>query len=179
VLAHGAADRYKGLSRPPSRSSAGARTGRRTGLPNERMHGEMARTVEVRTPTRPPRAAEGTGTVRKTRVMVKRVGPWSVFKFSLLFYFCMMVIVLVALTILYNILSALGAIDGIASFIDQLLYDDRKVFHVSGWWLFTRAFAVGLVMVVFWSLVKLLVTFMYNLISDLVGGLEVTLTERR
>ena len=139
----------------------------------------MARTVEVRTPTRPPRMAEGTGTVRKTRVMVKRVGPWSVFKFSLLFYFCMMVIVLVALTILYNILSALGAIDGIASFIDQLLYDDRKVFHISGWWLFTRAFAVGLVMVVFWSLVKLLVTFMYNLISDLVGGLEVTLTERR
>ena len=34
-------------------------------------------------------------------------------------------------------------------------------------------------MVVFWSLVKLLVTFMYNLISDLVGGIEVTLTERR
>ena len=55
----------------------------------------MARTVEVRTPTRPPKAETGTGTVRKTRVMVKRVGPWSVFKFSLLFYFCVMIIVLV------------------------------------------------------------------------------------
>jgi hypothetical protein len=148
----------------------------------------MARTVEVRTPTRPPKATEGTGTVRKTRVMVKRVGPWSVFKFSLLFYFCVMIILLIALTILYNILSAIGVIDAIAKFVDELLYQKSttptgakapQVFHINGFWLFSRAFAVGLVMVVFWSLVKLLVTFMYNLISDLVGGLEVTLTERR
>ena len=139
----------------------------------------MARTVEVRTPTGPPKPAEATGNVRKTRVMVKRVGPWSVFKFSLLFFFCVMIIVLVALTILYNILSAIGVIDSIAKSVDDLLYEQRGVFHVNGFWLFSRAFAVGLVMVVFWSLVKLLVTFMYNLISDLVGGLEITLTERR
>jgi Transmembrane domain of unknown function (DUF3566) len=139
----------------------------------------MARTVEVRTPTRPPRPTEGTGTVRKTRVMVKRVNPWSVFKFSLLFYFCVMVIVMVAFTILYNILSAIGVIDSIAKSVDTLLYEGKGVFHVHGSWIFSRAFAVGLVMVVFWSLVKLLVTFMYNLISDLVGGLEITLTERR
>jgi Transmembrane domain of unknown function (DUF3566) len=138
----------------------------------------VARTVEV-TPARPPRAPESQGTVRKTRVVVKRVGPWSVFKFSLLFYFCVMIIVLVALTILYNILSALGVVDSISSSIDQVMYDGRKVFHIHGSWLLTRAFAVGLVMVVFWSLVKLVVTFMYNMISDLVGGLEVTLTERR
>jgi len=139
----------------------------------------MARTVEVRTPTKPPKAAEGTGTVRRTRVMVKRVGPWSVFKFSLLFYFCVMVILLVALTILYNILSAVGVVDSIAGFVDQIVYNNKKVFHINGFWLFSRAFAVGLVMVVFWSLVKLLVTFMYNLIADLVGGFELTLTERR
>ena len=87
----------------------------------------MARTVEVRTPTRPPKAETGTGTVRKTRVMVKRVGPWSVFKFSLLFYFCVMIIVLVALTILYNILSAVGVIDAIAQSIDTLLYQKASI----------------------------------------------------
>src|SRR3954447_22742432 len=148
----------------------------------------MARTVEVRTPTRPPKPTEGTGTVRKTRVMVKRVGPWSVFKYSLLFYFCVLIILLVAFTILYNILSAIGVIDQIAKSVDELLYQKSstpggatppQIFHINGFWLFSRAFAVGLVMVVFWSLVKLLVTFMYNLISDLVGGIEVTLTERR
>jgi len=148
----------------------------------------MARTVEVRTPTRPPKATEGTGQVRKTRVMVKRVGPWSVFKYSLLFYFCVMVIVLIAGVILYNILSAIGVIDSIAKSVDTLLYQKEstpsgttapQIFHINGFWVLSRAFAVGLVMVVFWSLVKLLATFMYNLIADLVGGIEITLTERR
>ncbi len=137
----------------------------------------MARTVEV-TPPRVPRAQESTTTARKTRVVVKRVGPWSVFRFSLLFYFCVMLVVLTGLIILYNILGALGAIDSIADFIGEFL-DEKKKFHINGWFLFSRAFAFGLVMVVFWSLVKLVVTFMYNLISDLVGGLEITLTERR
>jgi len=148
----------------------------------------MARTVEVRTPTQPPKAATSTGTVRKTRVMMKRIGPWSVFKYSLLFYFCVMVIALIAGTILYNILSAIGVVDSIAKSVDTLLYQKEntpsgttapQIFHINGFWLLSRAFAVGLVMVVFWSLVKLLATFMYNLIADLVGGIEITLTERR
>ena len=136
----------------------------------------MARTVEV-TPARPPRAPESQGTVRKTRVVVKRVGPWSVFKFSLLFYFCVMLVVLFGLTILYNILAAVGVLDSASKLLGDLGFGKNFKFH--GWWLLTRAFAVGVVMVVFWSLVKLLITFMYNLISDLVGGIEVTLTERR
>jgi len=148
----------------------------------------MARTVEVRTPTRPPTPTAGTGQVRKTRVMLKRVGPWSMFKYSLLFYFCVMVIVLIAGVILYNILSAIGVVDSIAKSVDTLLYQKPdtptgvtapQVFHINGFWLLSRSFAVGLVMVVFWSLVRLLATFMYNLIADLVGGIEITLTERR
>src|SRR3979409_1988948 len=106
----------------------------------------MARTVEGRTPTRPPKATEGTGTVRKTRVMVKRVGPWSVFKFSLLFYFCVLLIMLVAFKLLYNILSAIGVIDSIAKSIDTFLYqqgssaasgtptgtEPPQIFHING-----------------------------------------------
>ncbi|HEX9376107.1 MAG TPA: DUF3566 domain-containing protein [Actinomycetota bacterium] len=139
----------------------------------------MARTVEV-TPSRVPRAQEPTGAARKTRVVVKRVGPWSVFRFSLLFYFCVMLVVLTGITILYNILSALGVVDSVAEFVGhEILGEAKGSFHIDGWFLFSRAFAFGLVMVVFWSLVKLVVTFMYNLISDLVGGLEITLTERR
>ena len=121
--------------------------------------------------------------------MMKRIGPWSVFKYSLLFYFCVLIVLLIAGTILYNILGAIGVIDSITKSVDTLLYQSQQssttgttapqIFHINGFWLLSRAFAVGLVMVVFWSLVKLLVTFMYNLISDLVGGIEVTLTERR
>jgi len=133
----------------------------------------MSRTVEIAPPPRPERAPE----VRRTRVIVKKVGPWSVFKFSLLFYFCVMLVILLGLTILYNVLAAVGVLDSASKLLGDLGFGKNFEFH--GWWLLTRAFAVGVVMVVFWSLVTLLITFMYNLISDLVGGIEVTLTERR
>ncbi len=39
--------------------------------------------------------------------------------------------------------------------------------------------AIGLGLVVIWSIINTLVCFMYNLISDLVGGIEITLAEKR
>ena len=43
---------------------------------------------------------------KRTRVVVRKVGPWSVLKFSLLFYLCVMLIVYFALMIIYGLLSA-------------------------------------------------------------------------
>ena len=43
---------------------------------------------------------------RRTRVVVRKVGPLSVLKFSLIFYFCVMLIVYLALLIIYIVLSA-------------------------------------------------------------------------
>ncbi len=132
----------------------------------------MAQTVQA-----PPELKAPAPTIRRTRVVVRKVGPWSVFKFSLLFYFCVMLVVLLGLTILYNILAAVGVFDSVSKLLSDLGFAKHFKFH--GWWILTRAFAIGVVMVVFWSLVKLLITFMYNLISDIVGGIEVTLTERK
>jgi Transmembrane domain of unknown function (DUF3566) len=136
----------------------------------------MAHTVEV-TPVRRTSSDHG-AVVRKTRVVVKKFNPWSVFRFSLLYYFCIMLVALIGLTILYNILAALGVVDKVAKLMVELSLADQG-FKIHGGWLFTRAFAIGLLMVVFWALVKLMTTFMYNLIAELVGGVEVTLTERR
>ena len=132
----------------------------------------MARTVQV-APVRQHEAP--TATVRRTRVVVKKVAPWSVFRFYLLYNFCIMLVILFGLTIIYNVLGALGVLASTQKFLRQF-WDS---FKFQGGWLFTRAFAVGVVMVVFWSLVKLMTAFMYNLISDIVGGFEVTLTERK
>jgi hypothetical protein len=131
----------------------------------------MARTVQM-TPIRQDRP---TATVRRTKVMVKKVAPWSVFRFYLLYNFCVMLVILFGLTIIYNILGAVGVLHDTEKFLRQFW----NSFHFNGGWLFTRAFAIGVVMVVFWSLVKLTTAYMYNLISDLVGGFEVTLTEHK
>jgi hypothetical protein len=132
----------------------------------------MARTTVQMSPIRTERTASP---IRKTRVVVKKVAPWSVFRFYLIYNFCVMLVVLFGLTIIYNILGAIGFLHNTEKFLRQF-WDS---FHFNGGWLFTRAFAIGVVMVVFWSLVKLMTSFMYNLISDLVGGFEVTLTERK
>ena len=52
---------------------------------------------------------------RRTRVVVRKVGPWSVLKFSLLFYLFVMLIIYFALMIIYWLLSAVGAIDSAGS----------------------------------------------------------------
>jgi hypothetical protein len=114
---------------------------------------------------------------RQARVVVRKVGPWSVLKLSLLFYICVMVVIMGALVILYQTLKAIGALESVTELIRDLFADQN--FEIHGDWLFTRGVAVGIVMVVLWTLINVFVAFLYNLISDIVGGIEVTLSERR
>lgn len=114
---------------------------------------------------------------RQARVVIRKVGPWSVLKFSFLFYLCVMTVILGALVILYEVLSAVGALDSVTSLIRDLFADPN--FEIHGDWLFSRALAISIGMVVLWTLINVFVAFLYNLISDIVGGIEVTLSERR
>jgi hypothetical protein len=114
---------------------------------------------------------------RQARVMIRKVGPWSVLKLSVLFYLCVMVVIMGALVILYGVLDAIGALDSVTRLIRDLFADQS--FEIHGDWLFRRGVMIGLGMVVLWSLINLFVAFLYNLISDIVGGIEVTLSERR
>jgi hypothetical protein len=114
---------------------------------------------------------------RQTRVVIRKVGPWSVFKFSVLFYFCIMLVILLALGMLYSVLGAVGALDSVTKLGRELFSD--KTFTIHGDWIFERLAMIGVAMVFVWSLINVFVAFLYNLISDVVGGVEVTLAERR
>jgi hypothetical protein len=127
--------------------------------------------------TIPPGIARPRKRIRHTRVVVRKVGPWSVFKFSLLFYLCVMTVILLALAMLYGILGAVGALDHLTEFARNLFED--KSFRIQGAWIFARLTILGLFMVGIWSLINLFIAFLYNLISDVIGGIEVTLAERR
>ena len=113
---------------------------------------------------------------RQTRVVIRKVGPWSVFKFSILFYFCVMLVILLALAMLYSVLGAIGALDSMTKLLRDVGFEN---FEIHGDWLFTRLTMIGIVMVFVWSALNVFVAFLYNLISDVVGGIEVTLAERR
>jgi hypothetical protein len=130
--------------------------------------------------------------VRRTRVEVRRLGPLSVLKFSLIFYFCIFLVIYLALAIIWGILSASGVIDS----LEQLLGDifpsaaaisptgelstgDAPPVEIVTGQLFTWLFIAGCVGVGIWSCINVFVAIMYNLISDIVGGIEVTLADRR
>jgi hypothetical protein len=114
---------------------------------------------------------------RQARVVVRKVGPWSVLKISFLFYLCVMVVILGAMMILYGILGAIGVLDNFTNFLVELGFGDD--FEIHGDWLFSRGLAIGLGLVVLWTLINVFIVLMYNLLSDIVGGIEVTLSERR
>ncbi len=119
---------------------------------------------------------------RRSRVVVRRLEPWSVFKFSLLFYFCLMLIVMFALMILYWIMGLTGVLDSAGRILQNAAFGPppgKGTFRFNGVWIFQRLFAIGAVGVLVWSLVNLFVALLYNLVSDVVGGISVTLSEKR
>jgi hypothetical protein len=116
---------------------------------------------------------------RQTKVVLSQIQPWSVFKFSLLFYFCLMLVFLFAMVILYWVLSVIGVLDSLASVLDNLFGAGQGQFEIHGFWLLSRLFLFGIVGVVVWSLVNLFVALLFNLVADVVGGIQITLSERR
>jgi hypothetical protein len=121
---------------------------------------------------------------RRTQVEIRRIGIWSVFKFSLLFSFCGMLIVFLALLIIYLVLQAAGALDSLERllgyFVDTGEISNRgpTPVHINGAVVFTYIFLGGCLLAVTWSAINTVVALIYNLISDILGGIEVTLSER-
>ena len=138
----------------------------------------MARTVQVVPPSDTPSRSIPP---RRTRVVVKKVGPWSVLRFSLFFYFCMMLAGWVGLFIVYKFLGSIGVLHSFEDFMRKLsggnTHWENWSFHTG--WIFSRLFMIGLVMVVFGSIVNLIGAFLYNMLAEFLGGIELTLAERK
>ncbi len=131
--------------------------------------------VVAAVPPPPSRQARPSPRSRQARVVIRKVGPWSVFKFSLVFYLCVMAVILLAMAILYAILGSVGVLEHVTELGKNLGIEG---FKIHGGWIFARLTVVGLAMVVIWSLINVFIVFLYNLIADVVGGIEITLSER-
>jgi hypothetical protein len=132
-------------------------------------------TIEARAESKP--GTKGP-TSRRIRVGIRRISPWSVLKFSLIFYFCVMLVVLFGLAILYMLLGALGVLGSLAQLLGDVGFGGEN-FEIHGFSIFRTLFLIGFLTVVIGSALTVFITVLYNLISDLVGGIEVTLVERR
>lgn len=148
-------------------------------------------TIDVELPTTPTSRAEPTPartrrplSNRRTRVTVRRFGLLSVFKFALIFSVCMMVVVWLALMLIFFALQAAGVTDTISYWIGCVINAPEGTKRcvasgVDGVRLFTTLFGVGLVMAAASAVLWTFIALIYNLIADIVGGVEVVLAEKR
>lgn len=132
------------------------------------------------------RAARSSATVsasrgpRRARLSVKRVDPWSVMKFSFAVSFVLLVVIIVATSVLYLALDAMGVFDAVNKTLAELFTSNGggEPFKITASWVIGLSAILGAVNVVLFTALMTLGAFVYNVCADLVGGVEVTLAER-
>lgn len=107
---------------------------------------------------------------------IRSLDLWSVLKVSICFYLCTLIVMLVAGVMLWWIASAAGVISSVESFVGQLV--NNKGFRLLSWQVLRAATLIGLVVVCLLTVVTVLAAAFYNLFSELLGGIEVTVVEQ-
>jgi len=154
VAAEGAADTsrrsaaFSGISRPKARTAAGA----------------------------------GGGRGRRAALVVARLEPWSVMKFSFLISLVAWVMLFVAVAVLYFALSSLGVFESVQKTLTSVTSSSGSAgVSMSKWFSASRILGytmlIGAVNIVLITALSTVGAMVYNLVTHMGGGIEVTLRE--
>ena len=113
---------------------------------------------------------------RRTRGVLRRVDPWSVFRVSLIFYVAMYCVLVVAGVLLWRAATFTGFRGNVESFIAGLT--ESGEFRFVGDELFRASIICGAVLAVMGTGANVVFAVLYNLISDVVGGVVVVVEEK-
>ena len=121
-----------------------------------------------------------TGPVRAS-MQIRRIDPWSALKVSLVLSVAMFFVWMIAVAFLYLVLGGMGVWSKLNSNVGDLLTSTGGSAGgelVSSGTVFGGAALIGLVNIVLLTAAATIGVFIYNLTTDLVGGVEVTLADR-
>jgi hypothetical protein len=135
--------------------------------------------------TRPPApnrtqvANRSQGPVRAS-MQIRRLDPWSVLKVSLVLSVALFFVWMIAVAFLYLVLGGMGVWSKLNSNVGDLLTSASGSGGelVSSGTIFGGAALIGLVNIVLLTAMATCGAFIYNLTTDIVGGIEVTLADR-
>lgn len=120
--------------------------------------------------------------VRKARLRLVQVEPWSVMKTAFLLSVAIGIVTVVAVGIVWGVLGATGLWDSVNSIVQDSIGDTsgspfeiQKYLGTSRVLGFTMIVAVADVVLI--TAIATLGAFLYNLAAGLVGGIEVTFAE--
>ena len=124
--------------------------------------------------------ARNKGPVRAS-MQIRRVDPWSTLKVSLVLSVALFFVWMIAVAFLYLVLGGMGVWSKLNSNVGDLLTSASGSAGgelVSSGTIFGGAALIGLVNIVLLTAMATVGAFIYNLTTDLVGGVEVTLAAR-
>ena len=137
------------------------------------------------TPVSPPPPAKGrqsASSARRANLIVARLEPWSVMKFSFLISLVAWIVLFVAVALLYYALSSLGVFASLQKTLASVTSSQGSAgVDLSKWTSGTRVMGytmlLGAVDVVLITALSTLGAVVYNLVTHLGGGIEITLKE--
>ncbi|KJX75925.1 DUF3566 domain-containing protein [Mycobacterium lepromatosis] len=115
----------------------------------------------------------------RARMQIRRIDPWSMLKVSLLLSVVLFFVWMIAVAFLYLLLGGMGVWAKLNSSVGDLLNNTsgNSGELVSNSTIFGCAVLIGLVNIVLMTTMAAIAAFVYNLSTDLVGGVEVTLAD--
>lgn len=128
----------------------------------------------------PARARRGRKVVVRdihSRRIVRKLDVWSVFKVSFIFYFCVLVVMVAAGAGIWNVAAAFGVVNSIDKSVRSLFA--LKSYRLHPMTALVWGSAIGTALCVLGVVVNMLAAVFYNLISDMVGGIQVVSVSAR
>jgi len=116
--------------------------------------------------------------VNRVRRIIRKIDPWTVLKVTLVLNFIVSLTVVLGLSILWVLLVNAGVPQGLEDIARRLALLDQDASLVGNIeTLFTSVVALAAVYMLTQTALATIGAFFYNLVSDLVGGIEVVVLE--
>ncbi len=112
--------------------------------------------------------------VRRVTRVVRHVDTWSVFKVAMVFSVFFYAVALVAGVLLWQVAYATGTIDNVEKFFEGFGWE---TFKFNGGQIYHNAWIAGLFVAVGLTGLAVLMATLFNLITDLVGGIRLSVLE--
>jgi len=137
---------------------------------------EAAEAASTRSEAPAPKAR-----ARHAHLFVTHLDPWSVMKNAFMFALAVAIVMIVAVTILWALLSLSGTLSSITRTLTDIAGGGANTLDAASLFSFSRVVGVtGVLAILEVILVTALTTlfaFLYNLAVGITGGLQVTLTD--
>ncbi|MDZ5077394.1 DUF3566 domain-containing protein [Nesterenkonia sp. HG001] len=119
--------------------------------------------------------------VRKARLLISKVDPWSVLKMSFLLSVALGIMTVVCAVMLWSVMDLTGIFDRVNDLLAQVLGTEGEGFAVEQMVTLGQvasfATIIAVINVVLLTVLAMLGAILYNLSASLVGGIGVTLTD--